>query len=180
MIPRLSWVAVSCIVCSCSVEESPDPQPRIGGHITIMPESTLPRAIELFGRQGCTYWQPSAQEVEKAANLIHAALVRGRKNPFSISERAYNPRDDWISEYYTRKIGDVLNQYSLYSCQVIGLQDRGKKFIAFSFFPMKVDRPWRNVDSMFVEVFDGGADYWRIEYDVLERRFVSFEPNGDG
>ncbi|MFO1451366.1 MAG: hypothetical protein U1F61_24615 [Opitutaceae bacterium] len=45
---------------------------------------------------------------------------------------------------------------------------------------MKVDRPWRNVDSMFVEVFDGGADYWRIEYDVLERRFVSFEPNGDG
>lgn len=108
------------------------------------------------------------------------AVVAARENPRLVSERAYDPRDRWASEYYARNIGDVLARYSSYSCQVIGLQEGRKRFIAFRFFPTDFGRTWRDLDSMFVDVCDGGADFWRIEYDLMARRFVFFEPNGDG
>ena len=180
MIPRRFLVAASVMVCSCSIEESSPPYERIRGDITVMPESALPGAFYLFENDGRTYWKPSMPEVTKAADLIHAALERGRKNPLLVSIHAHNPRDDWVSEYYVRKIEEVLNHYSSYSCQVIGLQDGRKKFIAFSFYSTNYGHPWKNLDSEFVSVCDGGSGFWRIEYDVSEKRFVSFTPNGDG
>jgi len=115
--------------------------------------------------------------VQKTAELIHAALVRAKEG--SVTDLVGYPVGDGRIEFVTRKIEEVLLRYPSYMCQVIGFNDAGKKFIAFSFSPSEPDRARKNIDSQFIEVLDGGAGYWRIEFDVAEKRFVRFESNGD-
>lgn len=153
---------------------------QVGGDYTVMARSSLEGAHFLFrGREDASYWRPTQSDVNRVADLIRDALVKGQNDPAFIGY----PRDDSRFEYMAPRMARILAKYPSYACQVIGLDGTAGRTIAFSFFPAEdlVENPRKrkNLDTQFVRVYDGGWYYWRIEFDLATRRFVRFDTNGD-
>ena len=115
-------------------------------------------------------WQPSESEVVRAIRDVRPYL-RGLQKTVANGAK---PSPESIEG----RIGEILANWDKYLCQAVGHTKDGKKLIHLNFFrPEEYDPlPWRN---HYYFVFDGGASFWRIEYDCGTNTFLDFETNGD-
>ncbi|HEX8296730.1 MAG TPA: hypothetical protein VF593_10540 [Chthoniobacteraceae bacterium] len=81
-----------------------------------------------------------------------------------------------------KAIAQIKSKKSGYRVQFSGSRKGGKEIVVCNFFPAKNSA---GVDSFSywkqrqVAVFDGGADFWRIEYDPAADTCGNFQWNGD-
>ena len=98
------------------------------------------------------FWTPTKEQVMKAEEKIEEYL---KNNPVS------NAHDLW------RKLPDYKRQY-------VGVIVDGHKRIFCNFYCWN-----KRLSDKPVFVFDGGACFFRIEYDVDNQKCYNFETNGD-
>jgi hypothetical protein len=114
--------------------------------------------LTALGAQGT--WQPTDSDVRQAIHDLRPYLERFMKTPEGDDDR--------------EQIEEILADWGTYACQAVGYTKDGKKFIHLNFLP-KTEKDWRRA---YIGVCDGGASYWRIEYDKNAKSFSHFEANG--
>jgi hypothetical protein len=115
-------------------------------------------------------WQPSKSQVTQVIQGVRPYLKK-LKATTSL---------DWQRQ----QIDDVLVGWDKYVCQVVAYSEKGKKRIHLNFISEgAVDetldpegRDWRH---SYLQVDDGGANFWRIEYDFDAGVYLGFECNGE-
>jgi len=80
---------------------------------------------------------------------------------------------DWRNRQ--RKI--IQDQLSSYHVQFVGIIIDGRKSIHCNFFPN--EDSFKYDKNSYVFVLDGGASYWRINYDIEKNICFDFEVNGE-
>ena len=79
---------------------------------------------------------------------------------------------------------EILTHRSEYRVQFYGMRRNGRKIIYCNFFPVKSPHgeagAYPDVTKDLLEVSDGGASYWHIDYDPSSDRCTNFMPNGLG
>jgi len=105
-------------------------------------------------------WNPTVDEISKALKAAGKFLE--------------NPKNE--SEWQKKEIEKILTNSSKYcvqfSCEIVD----DKKIIRCNFLPVEKDStPWK---KGWIEVFDGGFWYWRIDYDVKSGQCMNFSSNG--
>jgi len=155
--------------------EATPQKPRVG---TPAPENqnwTVLTKADLLGDYDGDYfqgiWQPSDSDVRQAIQEARPYLENLKKAT--------------SGDYERQRIEEVLAGWDQYECQVIGHTKDGRKLIFLSFFP-KTDveeatgqesaSRWRH---HYHWVYDGGTDYWQIEYDCKTKTILHFATNGD-
>jgi hypothetical protein len=116
---------------------------------------------------GCETWEPSDSNVPR---IIHKAQLYLKEL-----------REKTRSDFQREEIPKILAQWDQYACQVVGYQKNGKRLIHFSFLPKRGTTEKGGLGSWrhrYYTVFDGGADFWQIEYDDEQDRFFDFTSNG--
>jgi hypothetical protein len=71
----------------------------------------------------------------------------------------------------------VRGRFSTYAVQFVGIRVDGRRALHCNFFPAHDDIDHDR--KSYVYVLDGGADYWRINYDIEEGRCFDFDVNGE-
>jgi hypothetical protein len=131
------------------------------------------------------YWQPTTATLEALEARLRPALEVGRSRPESLASM---PRDAEARAEAVwglkAAIGEILAHFGEFRRQYIGIVVRGgaRRVLVNCFrevapgateeFPAWQNR-WADADR----VDDGGADYWRIEYDVSSGRFLGLDVN---
>ncbi len=131
-------------------------------------------------------WQPSEADMHRVIQEARLYLEKLKKTTSSDDER--------------ENIGKILAGWDKYLCQAVGHTRNGKKLIHLNFFPNeRASEEWKKqmkeiVSKVrnkqlpndvldwrhcYVVVCDGGAYYWRIEYDPQAKVFLNFETNGE-
>ena len=105
-------------------------------------------------------WQPMESDVQQAIHELRPYLERFMKTP--------------EGDYDREQIEEVLANWGTYACQAVGYTKDGKKFIHLNFLP-RTEEGWRRA---YIVVCDGGASFWRIEYDKNAKSFSYFRANG--
>ena len=88
--------------------------------------------------------------------------------------------------YEEKSAIQVLINRPIYACQVVGYEKDGRKMIHLNFFPkneITTREPGTNEPYWhfrYVQVMDGGAWFWQIEYDPATKTFSDFRANGMG
>jgi hypothetical protein len=112
-------------------------------------------------------WQPSQSDVRLAIQQarLHLQKLAAKENPAQQSAK------------------EVLSKWDKYLCQAVGHTKDGRKLILLNFFPRAAvfgpdgkQMDWRH---RYVEVSDGGNDFWRINYDRDTNECLNLESNGD-
>lgn len=81
-----------------------------------------------------------------------------------------------LTKYQKNEIRNILKNIDNYNVQILGFVRDNKKIIYLNFFPSTDNFSyWR---EHFVFVFDGGYYFWQIEYDIEEKKCISFNSNG--
>jgi len=120
-------------------------------------------------------WEPPKSEVPHIIQETRLYLKKLEKTISEDSER--------------EKIREILAKWDDYKCQVVGHNKDGKRLVHLNFIiPQKLpDIPQNNLSEKFnsdwrhyyIVVCDGGASYWRIDYDFKEMQFLNLEINHD-
>jgi hypothetical protein len=105
-------------------------------------------------------WIPTRAQTSGALEAIYAFL-----------SKAMSP--DWKNR--NRLI--IRNRFSTYHVQFVGIMVDGRRALHCNFFPADDDIQ-HDTDS-YVYVLDGGASYWRINYDTQEDQCFDFDVNGE-
>jgi hypothetical protein len=124
----------------------------------VIPASDAQKQAILFG--GPTeFWTPTSADVKeleaRLPSFLHAEALG-----------AGDAREDII---------EVRRRLRTYRRQYVGLVLDGKRQILLNAFPKDEDFAWKRE---FIEVSDGGASFWRVLYDVRQRRFHRLLING--
>lgn len=90
--------------------------------------------------------------------------------------------------YEEKSVVQVLINRPIYACQIVGYEKDGRKMIHMNFFPKNEEwsttrKPGTNEPYWhfrYVQVMDGGAWFWQIEYDPATKTFSDFRANGMG
>lgn len=124
------------------------------------------------------FWTPSIEQMNALEAGLRDALVVGAVSPKKIYQyqRIKTGRRQWL-QY---ELNNILEDLPNYRVQYIGIIVRGKRRILASYFPgIEDDKPDRHsywVDK-WVAPYDGGSDYWRIQYDPLTGKYSHFQVN---
>lgn len=105
-------------------------------------------------------WVPSKVQTSRALEAIYFFL-----------KKTMSP--DWKNR--NRII--IRNRFSSYHVQFVGIIVDGRKTLHCNFFPAEDDI--RHDTKTYVYVLDGGASYWRINFDTEEERCFDFDVNGE-
>jgi hypothetical protein len=112
-------------------------------------------------------WQPSESDIPHILQEARAHLEKLKKTS---------------SEYERGRIATILSGWDKSACQVVGHVKDGKKLVHLNFFPKdfpKDDEDCSGWQHRYIVVFDGGADFWQIDYDNEAKVFLDFWSNGD-
>lgn len=107
-----------------------------------------------------SHWVPSKAQTSMALEAIYKFLNK-KMTP------------DWRNRQ--RKI--IQDQLSSYHVQFVGIIIDGRKSIHCNFFPD--EDSFKHDKDSYVYVLDGGASYWRINYDIEKNICFDFEVNGE-
>jgi hypothetical protein len=114
-------------------------------------------------------WQPTEAQVRQSLKGVHSHLGKLKTTT------------SW--KWEQEKIGEILVGWDKYVCQAVGYTVNGKKRIHLNYFPeyetdgIHADNTdWRRD---YMTVFDGGADFWRVDYDCETGDYEDFSCNGD-
>jgi hypothetical protein len=146
-------VLISMVFASCARDNPSQPKAPADRNWVILAEAPLDAGLEV--------WRPTESDVPRIIQDIRPYLEKERKTTDSDSMK--------------EEIGKILAQWDQYACQVVGITRDGKKLVHFNFFPKDEFGDWRR---HYIEVNDGGADFWRIEYDCKTTSFLNFVSNG--
>jgi hypothetical protein len=71
----------------------------------------------------------------------------------------------------------IFKNINKYRCQYFGIIVKGRKIIYCNFFwLMKEDEDWKISPIIY---FDGGEDYFQLEYDIEKKKCLNFTVNGE-
>jgi hypothetical protein len=127
-----------------------------------------------FGVKNASYWTPTPGDVAKLEAGLRAALEEGARNPSSLD---HGIQDNPHARDVSGEIAKILGHFGEYRRQYVGIvTEAGARRVAVNFFHGgSGNEDWRHT---FIEVLDGGAWYWRIQYDVGSGRYLGFSSNG--
>ncbi len=115
-------------------------------------------------------WEPSESEVVCAIHDVRPYLEKLKK---AADIRKVS------AETSQGRIGEILTNWDTYLCQAVGHVKDGKKLIHLNFFRLEEDESPTGWRKHYYDACDGGAWFWRIEYDCNAKTFSDFETNGD-
>lgn len=113
-------------------------------------------------------WTPTPHDVENAEKSISLTLVRMKNDPA-------------CTEYLRSEIQKIIVELPTYRRQYFGLVIDGKKKVFCNFFPgssQERSDSFPNWKIDYVEVCDGGCDFWSIFYDLETGSCEHLEVNG--
>jgi hypothetical protein len=121
-------------------------------------------------------WQPSQSDVRLA--------IQGARRFLEREQAKEVPADQGARHRFEKDAAkEILTKWDKYVCQAVGHTRDSKRLIHLNFFPRKAlseekedPTAWRR---HFFIVYDGGSDYWQIDYDCNASECLYFEPNGD-
>jgi hypothetical protein len=139
-------------------------------------------AWQRFGDPVIGYWQPPATVIDALEASLRPALESGRSKPESVARMSRDARDRAEEAWgIFGAIEEILAHFGEYRRQYAGIVVRGgARRVLVSCFREDVPREFPHWDTQWVEVDDGGASFWRIQYDVDSGRFLGFEMNPSG
>jgi hypothetical protein len=113
-------------------------------------------------------WIPTQAEADAAYKCVQAFL----QHP--VGEEPY----------FISQIAEILKERKGYRAQFIGIYRKGRKIVYCNFFPARSleekTEPYPYLKRQLVEVMDGGAWFWHVDYDPVRNRCSNFIPNGYG
>jgi hypothetical protein len=117
-------------------------------------------------------WQPAGSDVLRAIQSTRGRLEK-------LGKTASSKRQN-------EKIQEVLDLGidQFYACQALGYTKRGTKLIHLNFFPRSDIRLLKQTENedwrhFYQAVVDGGALYWKIDFDPKTNTLSGFETNLD-
>lgn len=124
-------------------------------------------------------WTPREANIPEL--IRGAAVYLQQLANASSSDYLHNEIQKMKSEYLKREIQDITSQWDDYVCQVIGYTKDEKRLIHLNFLlpasATKWDVDWR---KEFIQVNDGGAAFWQVDFDPEEKLYLNFHPSGHG
>jgi hypothetical protein len=143
----------------CGHRQGDVPQPPTNQNWAILSKSD--RGVKQF--EGV--WEPSESDVP--------ALIQGVRKYLEELRKTASPHE-------RADVADVVAAWDEYVCQVVGYTKDGKKLVRLNFVRIRRGdeeefKDWRH---RYIDVLDGGSDFWRIKYDTKAKRFFDFEVNG--
>jgi hypothetical protein len=131
------------------------------------------------------YFAPSVEQVRAFELRLRPALERGRAEPETLLPMPADREQRADMRWGVRSaLDEILAQYARYRRQYAGvvLASGAWRVLASSFPEARVGErdefPDWTTRWLGDAVDDGGADYWRIQYDLVSGRFSAFDVNG--
>lgn len=144
---------------------------------------SVPVRAQRSGPEAVTgYWTPTPDVIESIELALRGSL-EGERSKFREMARASGVEEanvEWAVGAVSA-VDEILAHYSEYRRQYIGIVvTGGARRVLINNFPevrkgARDDFP--NWLESWVDVDDGGAEFWRIEYDVGTKTFVGFDVN---
>jgi hypothetical protein len=130
----------------------------------VLPSAVARRALLLRRKDIEDYWYPSEDDVAAAEtglrNALHERLAEER------AETASAERDANVEA-----LKHVLSNFDKYLRQYAGIVVSGSRRVLVNAFPNDV-YCWRDD---YVAIDDGGAWFWRMQYDLKLHQYLHFE-----
>ena len=125
------------------------------------------------------FWTPTKSDVSEFEQGLRAYLESAVADPSRADERS--PRQPQRGAYLPGEIRKIIDNLPRYRRQYYGVVIHGSRQLYVNFFPAPgkqgPDRFPYWLES-FVVVRDGGAWFWRIQYDPLKKKYLGFHSNG--
>jgi hypothetical protein len=129
------------------------------------------------------FWNPTLSTILTIEGILKRILELERAK---FVEKAHAPDADEASLEMARgllfSLREILENYSSYRRQYLGIiVAGGARRVLVSSFPEATQGAPEEFPSWqrrWVDVDDGGASFWRIEYDVASGTFLGFDVNG--
>lgn len=117
-----------------------------------------------------TEWNVTAKQVEKLLTQLEVYI----RNP------------EHVAMWRAVDLKQLKENYDRYSVQVIGTTKKGKKIVHLNFFTQDVmddkeldaEGGIADLRYNYFRTCDGGANYWRVDYEVESKKFSGFSING--
>jgi hypothetical protein len=128
------------------------------------------------------YWEPTSDVIEVIEANLRPALENERSKYREMAHAAGADDDsvEWATGA-TSALNEILDHYSGYRRQYLGIVvTGGVKRVLVSSFPAAVNGApdeFPNWREKWVDVDDGGSEFWRIEYEIGSGSFVGFDVN---
>jgi hypothetical protein len=138
--------------------------------------------MRLYDDDVVGYWPPPLAVIDLLEAGLRPALESGRSKPESVALMPSDPEDRAEAAWgISGAIEEILAHFRDYRRQYAGIVVRGgARRVLVNSFREDVRGEFPNWNTVWVEVDDGGASFWRIEYDVGSGRFLGFEMNPSG
>jgi hypothetical protein len=135
-------------------------------------------------RDESRYFVPSTDEIHELELRLRQALEHAIEEPDTVYVLPADPRERSEALWGVRgALREILNHYAEYRRQYAGVvSNAGARRVLVSSFPEthageRDDSAW-TVRWLGDAVDDGGASYWRIQYDLASGTFSFFDLNG--
>jgi hypothetical protein len=138
------------IILLCGLLAGCTPAPDVDGYQSVILPASKAEFLASDAKE-LDYWTPTDADVAEAAAHIKAFLAK--QSP------------------------SLASQLSEYRCQYFGITVDGKRRLYCNFFRRgDWDDGW---ETEPVIVFDGGDDFFQLEYDLESRQCLNFQVNGE-
>ena len=165
--------AVSLVACA-----EPAHRSDLG---VVFPAAQAHDIVRALGLQASEYWTPTPADVARLEAGLRRALERAAVEPTEVDRLSIG--DPGRRAYVAQVINEILEHFGDYRRQYVGIiaDDGARKIVANCFPAHRGSMPdefadWR---QRFVVVSDGGAAFWRIQFDVATDRYDAFDVNGE-
>ena len=105
-------------------------------------------------------WTPTRAQTTRALEAVYKFLGR-----------------EMAEGWKNRQREIIRKRIPSYHVQFLGIVKEGRKVIHCNFFPEKED--FKNRETRYVFVLDGGASFWRVNYDPEKNICFDFNVNGE-
>ena len=182
MLLYLGLVVAAYSVLGAEQSEGNQDLPMVSGSSylgVIFPADRAHEITEAFDVNAHEYWAPSTEDIDRMERHVRDALRRFADDPSLLDKRLQ--KDAEQRAYISRQLRGILEHLGDYRRQYAGFVTRqGARRVLINAFigqygQTDVHSYWRR---RVVLVFDGGYDYWRLQYDVAADRYFLFDSNG--
>lgn len=107
-------------------------------------------------------WIPQKEQIAAAQREVRAFLESRLRSPD-------------VSDYTKKEIQKILSRWPNYRFQVFGKIENGRRLIHLNFAIIE-EKYWMR--NELLQVADGGASFWQVDFDQEARTFTRLEING--
>ncbi len=125
------------------------------------------------------FWEPKEIDIRQAEQLVLSTLTLHIHNP----DNSRLDADPLKGKNFTDEgIKEILDNYLGYYRQYVGIIIGEERFIYFNSFPQEDVEPIsmeNDSNSSWIEVLDGGSDYWQILVGIDRNECTCLSINGE-